>query len=112
MVRGPLSAWRVLSTKGKRGYILYPSLRDGHADSAFGVGDVWAVRYRPRQDRDAKPDSGEDKAHIDPYVNRDSIKDTDVVLWYAAHARHDQHEDDIHDVHGHIVGPRLAPWKW
>jgi hypothetical protein len=111
MVRGPLSAWRVVNLDTKRGYDVYPSLRDGHADGGFGVGDVWALRYRPGQDRDANPDLG-DRAHLDAYVNGESLDGTDVVLWYAAHARHDQHADDIHDVHGHVVGPHLVPVRW
>jgi len=111
MVRGPLSAFRVVDLDTKRGYDVHPSLRDGHADAGFGVGDVWALRYRPGEARDANRDGG-DRAHLAPYVNAESLEGTDVVLWYAAHARHDQHEDDIHDVHGHVVGPQLVPVRW
>ena len=76
----------------------------------FGVGDVWALRYRQSEDKDAGGPG--DGAHIDPYLNDESIARTDVVLWYAAHARHDQHEDDLHGVHGHLVGPKLVPHNW
>lgn len=110
MVRGPLSAWRVMNRASGRGYAIYPGLRDGTADSGFGVGDVWALRYRPNEDRDSGKPGNE--AHIDPYVNGESIDGADVVIWYAAHGRHDQHEDDLHGVHGHVVGPRLAPVNW
>ena len=41
----------------------------------------------------------------------ESIVDTDVVVWYAAHATHDvAHEEPGH--FGHIVGPELRKVKW
>jgi hypothetical protein len=111
MVRTMFSAWQVLNVDSGYGYAVYPSVRDGHADAGFGVGDVWALRYHAGQDADANPGAG-DEAHLDPYVNHEKLDRADVVLWYAGHARHDQHEDDLHDVHGHVVGPELAPVKW
>ena len=111
MVRTLFSAWQVLNADSGYGYAVYPSVRDGQADSGFGVGDVWALRYHAGEDVDANPGAG-DQAHLDPYVNREKLDRADVVLWYAGHARHDQHEDDLHDVHGHVVGPELAPVKW
>jgi len=110
MIHGPLSAWRVSNEKSGRGYTIYPGLRDGAAEPGFGVGDVWAVRYRQSEDKDAGGTG--DRAHLDPYVNDESITRTDVVLWYAAHGRHDQHEDDLHGLHGHVVGPKLVPHNW
>lgn len=110
MIHGPLSAWRVINAQTGCGYTIYPGLRDGTADAGFGVGDVWALRYRQSEDKDAGGPG--DSAHIDPYLNDESIARTDVVLWYAAHARHDQHEDDLHGVHGHLVGPKLVPHNW
>jgi hypothetical protein len=43
--------------------------------------------------------------------NGESIEDTDVVVWYGAHATHDvSHEEPGH--FGHVVGPELRRVKW
>jgi len=41
-------------------------------------------------------------------INGESIRNTDVVLWYAAHFTHEVHEHGV----GHIVGPTLVPDGW
>jgi hypothetical protein len=44
-------------------------------------------------------------------VNGESIDDTNVVVWYAAHFTHEPAHD--HDEGGsHIVGPTLTPHRW
>jgi hypothetical protein len=111
MGRGLFSAWRVTNRASGRGYVVYPGINDGHADTGFGVGDVWALRYRASEDHDPRPGAG-DAAHIDDFVNGEAIDGADVVLWYAGHGYHDQHADDQHGVHGHVVGPVLAPHQW
>jgi hypothetical protein len=37
------------------------------------------------------------------------VKDKDVVVWYAAHFRHDQGHGGPG---GHVVGPTISPVKW
>lgn len=108
--------WRVVNRVSGESYTLVPGPEDGKRDG-FGVGDLWALRHR----RGAQIDDGvgfttdldEARAHLDKFVNGQSIYDTDVVLWYSAHFTHDVHaEQDAGEDHGHIVGPDLVPGGW
>jgi Copper amine oxidase, enzyme domain len=102
--------WQVRNTQTGESYTLIPGGNDGKAD-AFGVGDMWALRHRPGQIDDGvgfSSDPAEARAHLNRFVNGESIRDTDVVLWYAAHFTHDVHEHEV----GHIVGPKLVPDDW
>jgi hypothetical protein len=102
--------WQVRNTQTGESYTLIPGGNDGKAD-AFGVGDMWALRHRPGQIDDGvgfTTDPAEARAHLNRFVNGESIRDTDVVVWYAAHFTHDVHEHEV----GHIVGPKLVPDGW
>jgi hypothetical protein len=75
------------------------------------VGDLWALRHRPGQIDDGvgfTTDLDEARAHLNQFLNGESIRDTNVVLWYAAHFTHDLDEHEV----GHIVGPSLVPGGW
>jgi hypothetical protein len=103
--------WQVRNTASGESYTLIPGPRDGHADAAFGVGDLWALRHRPDQTDDGigfTTELTEARAHLNRFVNGEPIEDTNVVLWYAAHFSHDVHEHEV----GHIVGPSLVPEGW
>lgn len=104
--------WRVRNTATNSGYTLTPGTNDGNA-TAFGVGDLWAMRYRATELDDGQPftkDPGLAKAHLDQFItNHESIENQDVVLWYAAHFLH----DEMHGEGGpHIVGPDITPFGW
>lgn len=108
--------WRVVNGVSGESYTLSPGSEDGVRDS-FGVGDLWALRYRAAAQIDDgvgfTTDLDEARAHIDGFVNGESIADSDVVLWYSAHFTHDvQGEQDGGEDHGHIVGPDLVPGGW
>ncbi|MGH2919668.1 MAG: hypothetical protein ACRDLS_13875, partial [Solirubrobacteraceae bacterium] len=108
--------WRVVNRVSGESYTLVPGPEDGQRDS-FGVGDMWALRHRPGQQIDDgvgfTTDPSEARAHLDDFVNGQSIYDTDVVLWYGAHFSHDIHgEQESGEDHGHIVGPDLVPGGW
>jgi len=108
--------WRVVNRVSGESYTLIPGSEDGVRDN-FGVGDLWALRRRPGAQIDDGVGFTEDlnqaRAHLDRFVNGNSIYDTDVVLWYAAHFTHDIHGDqDADEHHGHIVGPDLVPSGW
>jgi hypothetical protein len=120
-VRFPIFArkWRVRNATTNAAYEIIPGATDGAADSAFGVGDFWAVRYRSDEiddgvnitrdpNLDAASNASKLLAHIDNFVTGESIENTDVVVWYAAHFTHDFHENEV----GHIVGPILKPSNW
>jgi Cu2+-containing amine oxidase len=72
------------------------------------VGDLWALRHRPNQIDDGVDNVGQARARLNQFINGESIRNTDVVLWYAAHFTHDVHEHGV----GHIVGPTLVPDGW
>jgi hypothetical protein len=102
--------WQVRNTVSGESYTLIPGAGDGRSDS-FGVGDLWALRYRPGQIDDGvgfTTDLSEARAHLNRFINGESIRDTNVVLWYAAHFSHDVNEHHA----GHIVGPKLVPDGW
>jgi len=111
MTRHWLSAYRVSQIATGDAYVVYPGPHDGVADAGFGVGDVWVLQYHPTEDHDPAPGL-DNAAHIDQFVNGESTEDTDVVLWYAGHAYHDQHHDELAGEHGHVVGPILRPDHW
>jgi hypothetical protein len=104
--------WEVSNTRTGNTYALLPGSNDGTADS-FGVGDVWVLRYHGTELDDGVNVVGGDAAatmaHIDNFLTGEPLVDTDVVIWYAAHFRHDQ----SHEGGGsHIVGPDIAPLRW
>jgi hypothetical protein len=108
--------WRVLHVPSGSGYDVIPGPDDGMAaaapDAPYGRGDVWITRYRNNEIDDGVTAVGPPyEANIDQWVNGESIKNTDLVFWYAAHFVHDVHHSPP-GVHGHIVGPDLKPYKW
>jgi hypothetical protein len=99
--------WRVENAAG-RGYEIHPGAADlTAAGDPYGKADLWVLRYRPGQ-IDDYPLSGT-AAELDKLVNRESVLDQDVVVWYAAHFTHDVLR---HGSVGHIVGPELLPVRW
>ena len=73
-------------------------------DWPFARGDVWLLRYHPGEIDDGVAAIGPPyAANIGAWVNGESIRNQDVVVWYAAHFTHDVHETGAH--HGHVVGP-------
>jgi hypothetical protein len=102
--------WQVANSVTGENYTLVPGPEDGSAD-AFGAGDLWALRRRAGELDDGQgftTDPALARAHLDHFLNGESISNTDVVLWYAAHFTHDVHQTEA----GHIVGPQLVPGHW
>jgi hypothetical protein len=103
--------WKVINRATGESCTLTPGAEDGHRD-AFGVGDLWVLRRRPGEVDDGQSfttDPAKARAHIDGFVNHESIHGTDVVLWYAGHFAHDiHHTEEV----GHIVGPTLTLGDW
>ena len=104
--------WAVTNRGTGEGYMLTPGPEDGEADS-FGVGDLWALRYRDGEIDDGQgftTDPELAKAQLDRFVNRRArIDNHDVVVWYAAHFTHDVGAEEGF---GHRVGPDLTPVNW
>jgi Cu2+-containing amine oxidase len=103
--------WRVLNTVSGEAYDVVPGATDGVAtampDWPFGRGDFWVTRYRSTEIDDGVTAIGPPyEVDIDQWVNGESVRGTDVVVWYAAHFTHDIAAEPG-EVHGHIVGPTL-----
>jgi Cu2+-containing amine oxidase len=108
--------WRVENTKTGEAYDIIPSAQDNLAsampDAPFGRGDVWVLRYRATEIEDGVGHLGHPcEAGIDGFVGGESVKDTDVVIWYGAHFTHDVAAEPP-GVFGDVVGPDLVPVKW
>ena len=105
--------WEIINTGSDNGYKLTPGANDG-TRTAFGVGDLWVLKYHFDSTGDSELEDGVSggpaevvKEHIDGFINGEGVKNQDVVVWYAAHFRHDQSQQG-----SHIVGPTLSPVKW
>lgn len=105
--------WRVLDARSGRGYGITPGPADGTAD-AYGVADLWFLRYRFTELDDGVGVVGgtpaDTQCRLDKYLTAESIDSTDVVVWYAGHFFHDEEHPSPHV--GHIVGPELRPINW
>ena len=102
--------WRVSNAGTGEGYDLVPGSNDGAAD-AYGIGDLWVLRYHGSELDDGQgftTDPAKSIAHLDRFKSpAESVVGQDVVLWYAAHFRHDlAHES------GDWRGPVLRPVNW
>jgi hypothetical protein len=96
-------SWQVRDDRFGRAYVLVPGAEDGEA-TAFGVGDVWVLRYSELEIDDGEgitTDPVRARAQIDRFLNGDPVHREDLVLWYAAHSRN-----------GVAVGPDLNPRFW
>lgn len=108
--------WRIENAATGEGYEVIPGPDDGVAtaspDWPFPKGDVWILRYRGSELDDGSVATGPPyEAELDRFVNGESIKNQDVVIWYGAHFTHDIGAEHP-GVHGHIVGPHLKPVNW
>jgi hypothetical protein len=105
--------WRVLDRSTGRGYSITAGVADGTAD-AYGVADLWFLRYRGSELDDGVSVVGglpaDTQVKLDRYVTGESIDGADVVVWYAGHFVHDEQAPELHQ--GHIVGPELRPVNW
>ncbi|MGI9023098.1 MAG: hypothetical protein ACR2HV_07700 [Acidimicrobiales bacterium] len=103
--------WRVRNTRASQGYAIRPGPNDGLADE-YGAGDVWILRYDPDEIDDGQgftKDPVLSRANLDRMVSGESVERQDLVVWYAAHFRHEPGEDT--DA-GHRLGPDLVPYEW
>ena len=82
--------WRVRNKKTGRGYKIIPDSTDDIADD-WAVADMWALRYHDAEidDGGAIPGPMGNAAHLNNYINRESISGRHDVLWYRIGHRHD-----------------------
>ena len=106
--------WQVRNSQTDDAYDLIPGPDDGVADD-FARSDVWILRFNEGEIDDGisavpsqtGPSQANAPAEIGRFNNGQSIRNQDVVVWYAAHFTHDVHEEA-----GHYVGPVLRPIQW
>jgi hypothetical protein len=108
--------WRVQNSVTGEAYDVIPGPDDGVATAApdwpFGRGDVWILRYHGSEIDDGVVATGPPyEALLNAFINGESIKNRDVVIWYGAHFTHDVAAEPPGS-HGHIVGPDLKPVNW
>lgn len=105
--------WRVIDKVSHRGYSITPGVTDSTAD-AFGVADLWFLRYHGTELEDGVQVVGgtpaDTSVKLDQFLNGEAIDGTDVVIWYAGHFIHNEEHPEPHQ--GHIVGPELRPINW
>lgn len=99
-----LRRWRVMDNVTGRGYSFTPGLSDGVAD-AWAVADLWGLQYRfsERDDGGATGGPNGNAAHMNNYLNGESINGRDVVIWYHSKNRH------AGGINCDFVGPTLKP---
>ena len=102
--------WRVRNTSSGETYTISPGLNDG-APTAFGLGDLWVLKYHGGEIDDGQgftTNPNLSRAHLEKFMMPpESVVDTDVVVWYAAHYVHDAGIEV-----GNRVGPDLIPSGW
>jgi Cu2+-containing amine oxidase len=109
--------WRVQNTESREAYLIIPGPNDGVArwspDWPFPRGDVWIMGGK----RTAEIDDGvvavgpPYEADLDRFISGESIRNQDVLVWYAGHFTHDLSQEEP-ATHGHIIGPDLVPENW
>ena len=100
--------WRVRNQATGRGYEIIPESDDDIAD-AWAVADMWALRYHDTEfdDGGATPGPVGNAAHMNNYLDGESIKGQHDVLWYRSGRHHDSLEICV------MVGVTLKPiGKW
>jgi len=102
--------WEISHPRTGSTYSLVPGSNDGTSD-AFGVGDLWVLKYHFDEIDDGVRfvETERAKANIDKFKDGEGVRDTDVVLWYGAHFKHDQGHAGGGN---HVVGPDIIPVRW
>jgi hypothetical protein len=106
--------WRVRNPRNGAGYEIIPGPEDGVGD-AFSGDDLYALRYKRNRELDDGRGviTGNVATNLAPLVNGEKIASQDIVVWYAAHFRHEVAEDPAPHLADHnVLGPTLQPFDW
>ena len=78
----------------------------------FSGSDQYALRWRVKEvdDLQRRVSKFGAQARLKSFLNKESIVNQDVVIWYAAHFRHAVDPDG--DAHQVEIGPTLQPVNW
>jgi hypothetical protein len=96
--------WRIRDKLTGAGYELVPAPDADIADS-WSSADFFGLLYREGEEDDGGATGGADgdRAHVDRYVNGETIDDRDLVVWYRSGVRHEGPADC------ELGGPTLLP---
>jgi hypothetical protein len=102
---------------GGEAYIITPNRTDGVADT-YGGGDFWILKTAPNNG-ELGTTSGT-AINLNPYLNNESVDNTDLLVWYGAHFIHADGSNSLSpDRSGkyvlsgsHVVGPDIKPVRW
>jgi hypothetical protein len=101
--------WRVLHQNKEIGYEIIPGEHDDYGDD-FSGDDQYVFRYRKNEYDDGRGIIMEAQANMAFFMQKlEKVKKQDLVVWYAAHYRHNV---DDQDEHLHELGPTLQPINW
>ncbi len=95
--------WRITSSEDDA-YDIIPGDQDSQADY-YGVADAWLLRYKPNEIDDNRIRTST-RAALNSFVDRESLTDQNLVLWYSGHFTHSH--DGIKQAEGEI-GPTIQP---
>lgn len=106
---GTETRWRVLHKSKEIGYEIIPGEHDDYGDD-FSGDDQYVFRYRKNEYDDARGTIEQAQADMSFFMKKqESVKKQDLVVWYAAHFRHNVEDQDEHH---HELGPTLTPINW
>ena len=101
-------------------YMLVPNYSDGFwdtGDASFGQGDFWVLKTAPGNGELGTTSNS--AIDLTPYLNNESVDNTDLTVWYGAHFTHSDGANRLNpnrrpDVltGDHVVGPDIRPIRW
>lgn len=100
--RDGYQAWRVTRPNSNFGFEITPRASESPTNT-YGQGDVWLLKHQTNEIDDSRFGSST-IAKLNRFLNGESLVDSDIVFWMAAHVRHasERHESDP------IAGPRIV----
>jgi hypothetical protein len=105
-IDGPRKMYIMNSSTGEI-YVLTPGPDDNVADT-YSRGDTWFLARKSNELDDGHDSTGSNtEADLDQFLTNESVKATDIVIWYAGHFLHEDGHEAIH-----IVGPDIMLISW
>ncbi|HJQ67396.1 MAG TPA: hypothetical protein VKA70_00375 [Blastocatellia bacterium] len=103
---GSIQSYVVENSVTGESVIIEPGPRDGNMDK-FGAGDLWILLSHFPLELDDALFRTTAQVALDPMLTGESLINQDVVVWYAAHWRHDHFEGPVPGGPNHGVGPNV-----
>jgi hypothetical protein len=106
---GQSQTWTITSNSSAATCTLIPGIHDSNYDK-YGKGDVWVLANQPNQlDDGVNCTSGcSTSINIDPFINGESVMNTDLVVWYGAHCNRFDASNPLKLIGDHVLGPDIV----